>query len=241
MAEGPCEMNSTVLPVTSNTGRLWEFSFNDSAAAWQPRSRRRRKPWYQRAGILAAVVTLQCVLGFALTQMHVNRLPSPPSPFMVTNIAEVPPVQPDVVPPPPAKVVPIPVEVPVVFDVAPDNAISLPKEPEKKVAVSTPGGGVDARSVVVRYQMMLLRHLAAYKRYPQISRTRRQEGVVMVKFTMDRAGRVLSASLASAPHFTALDEEGVAILRRATPLPAPPAELQGDPLSLVVPIEFALH
>ncbi len=37
----------------------------------------------------------------------------------------------------------------------------------------------------------LLGHLQRYKRYPQIAQRRREQGVPYVRFTMDRAGKVL--------------------------------------------------
>ena len=39
---------------------------------------------------------------------------------------------------------------------------------------------------------------------------------------------------------TSLDEEALALLRRAQPFPAPPRELAGDHVDLTVPIRFNL-
>ena len=55
---------------------------------------------------------------------------------------------------------------------------------------------------------------------------------------MDRQGRVLSAVLERGSGDAALDREAVALLGRAQPLPKPPPEITGDPISLSVPVEF---
>ena len=62
-------------------------------------------------------------------------------------------------------------------------------------------------------------------------------GTVRVAFSVDRNGRVLSASLAGSSGDGALDEAAVAMVRRASPVPAPPAELGGR-VSLAVPVRF---
>ena len=40
---------------------------------------------------------------------------------------------------------------------------------------------------------------------------------------------------------TALDEEALALLRRAQPFPKPPAELTGDRVDLMLPLRFNLR
>ena len=84
----------------------------------------------------------------------------------------------------------------------------------------------------------MLAHLERRKRYPQEARSQRLEGVAMVRFSMDRRGRVLYVDLARSSGHAVLDQEAIGLLRRAQPLPAPPAEVAGDPLSLTVPVEF---
>jgi len=50
--------------------------------------------------------------------------------------------------------------------------------------------------------------------------------------------RLLSAKLERGSGHAALDREAVALLHRAQPLPKPPPVAVGDPVSLVVPVEF---
>ncbi|WP_082610079.1 energy transducer TonB [Bosea sp. Root381] len=81
----------------------------------------------------------------------------------------------------------------------------------------------------------LLAHLNRYKRFPSGA----NPGTVQVAFSIDRSGRVLSARLLSGSGSPALDEEAVAMIRRASPVPAPPAGLGGGTIALAVPVRFS--
>ncbi|WP_025884637.1 energy transducer TonB family protein [Asaia prunellae] len=62
----------------------------------------------------------------------------------------------------------------------------------------------------------------------------------MLRFTMDRKGHVLAASLVRPTGYALLDEETLALIRRAEPLPEPPETIPGSTLTLTVPVEFYL-
>ncbi|WP_338333505.1 TonB family protein [Acetobacter sp. LMG 32666] len=93
----------------------------------------------------------------------------------------------------------------------------------------------------VSWQGALLAQLEKFKRYPSDAMAERQEGVPSVTFSMDRKGHVLSVTLASSSGHPLLDQEAVDLPRRAQPLPAPPEGVQGDPITLTVPVEFYIH
>ena len=80
-----------------------------------------------------------------------------------------------------------------------------------------------------------------FKRYPEEARFRREEGVAYLTFFMNRSGHVLSAGVARSSGSEALDAETLALVRRAEPLPLPPPEMAGDPITLTVPVRFSLH
>ena len=96
-------------------------------------------------------------------------------------------------------------------------------------------------SPLLAYQGAVLRQIDGAKRYPALARKQQRQGVALVQFTMDRSGRVISASLAKTSKADILDREAVEAVQRASPFPAPPAELAGDPVNLMVAVEFALH
>ncbi len=87
----------------------------------------------------------------------------------------------------------------------------------------------------------LFGHINRYKRYPEIARARRTEGVVSLRFTMDRKGHVLSYEIAKSSGSPDLDREAQELLKRADPLPAIPAAFARDTLDLVIPVEFSLR
>jgi protein TonB len=84
-------------------------------------------------------------------------------------------------------------------------------------------------------------HLGRHKRYPPAARSLRQQGSVSVAFTMDRLGNVVAARVLTSSGSTLLDEEATAVLKRASPLPAPPPSIGGATFELVLPIQFRIR
>jgi protein TonB len=82
--------------------------------------------------------------------------------------------------------------------------------------------------------------LYAHKTYPRRSRMRREEGVVRVRFVLDRQGQLLEGQVIGKSGFAALDEEGQAMLSRASPYPAAPQDIPGSRIEFTVPIEWQL-
>lgn len=82
--------------------------------------------------------------------------------------------------------------------------------------------------------------LYAHKTYPRHARMRRQEGLVQVRFVLDRAGVLLESAITRRSGITALDEEAQAMMRRSSPYPQAPADLPGERIEFTAPIEFSL-
>ena len=62
--------------------------------------------------------------------------------------------------------------------------------------------------------------------------------MVLLRFRMDRDGKLLDSRIEKSSGSDALDQEALAALARAQPLPAPPVEVPGNPLELIVPVDF---
>ncbi|MEE4450827.1 energy transducer TonB [Novosphingobium resinovorum] len=107
-------------------------------------------------------------------------------------------------------------------------------------AIEAPPAATVSSNAPDSWEGRVLARLASRKRYPGTARARREQGVVWVRITMDRKGRVLSAVLAQGSGSAGLDREALALPRRADPLPEPPKERGGETLDLVVPVEFML-
>jgi protein TonB len=93
----------------------------------------------------------------------------------------------------------------------------------------------------VTWQGLLLAHLEANKRYPPAAQERGEQGVAYLRFAMDRQGKVLSFSLEKGSGFADLDQETLDLIQRSQPLPPPPADIAGNVIELVVPVQFELE
>lgn len=122
---------------------------------------------------------------------------------------------------------------------------ALPDAQREAVVAAAPQRGAPASAVsanrVPNWQNQLMLKLNEAKRYPPRARRYRQEGVAYLRFTMDRDGRVLETSIEQGSGYRLLDREALALIERAQPLPRPPAEMPGETLEFVVPVEFFLN
>lgn len=114
-----------------------------------------------------------------------------------------------------------------------------PPQPAKPAA---PAPSVASNSnALPSWQSDLLRHLAKYKKYPEDARRRGMTGVNRLRFVVDADGKVLSYSLAGGSGSAALDRATMEMIRRAQPLPKPPAEiLVNGSLEVVAPFVYSL-
>ena len=94
-------------------------------------------------------------------------------------------------------------------------------------------------SAVELYRAALEAHLARYRRYPIDARRDRIGGTVLLHFVLDRDGRVADAWIAESSGSAALDNEALAAISRAQPLPAIPVGWPSR-LDVTLPIAFDL-
>lgn len=127
---------------------------------------------------------------------------------------------------------------------APEIAIAAPPAQhaiqvtaaQAQAAPAAPGANARAD-----YLASILAQLNRYKQYPPSARRARIQGVVMLHFVMDRSGNVQTADINKKSGYPILDQEALALIRRAQPLPPMPANFRQSHLDLVVPIEFFLR
>ncbi|GEB37893.1 protein TonB [Gluconacetobacter liquefaciens] len=134
---------------------------------------------------------------------------------------------------------PVPDRTPPAQETTGPPASETPVAPSSATSVSSASSS-QASPDPVTWQGELLARLEKYKRYPAESQARHEEGIAMLHFAMDRKGHVLSARISASSHHATLDEETLALLHRAEPLPVPPDSIPGDAITLTVPIEFYL-
>ncbi len=127
--------------------------------------------------------------------------------------------------------VPMPVAKP------PEKAEDSPP-PAPRTAQQVKGG---APQIETSWQTSLVRQLQRYKRYPAEAQSRNEQGVVLLSFSLDRTGHVLAHSIARSSGYADLDNEVMAMIVRAEPLPPFPASMPQPRLDLTVPIRFSLR
>ncbi len=117
----------------------------------------------------------------------------------------------------------------------PDQVAALPVAPNQGVPNPKPSNALPT------WKNQVSALIERNKRYPAAAQSRRQQGVVQLSFSLDRKGQVLSTRVATSSGFALLDEEAMALVRRAQPFPPPPPELAGTHVDLIVPIRFNLR
>jgi protein TonB len=192
-------------------------------------------------GITVAVHAL--ILAMALTAVHVAR-PKVMQELTVQITPEKQKVVEDVKPLP-KMVAPSVITVPppefTVRTVTPPPVAAQPPiaNPAPPVSVAAPSKA--AGETRDSYLGRLLAQLNRFKQYPRAARQARIEGVVMLHFVMNADGKVESFEIAKSSGRPVLDAEALALIQRAQPLPALPADFPTRTLDAVVPVEFSLR
>lgn len=194
-------------------------------------------------------------------EMQESQLPPVP-------VIETPPPEPlvmDLPPPPPAIVPPVVVAPqPPPPDVKPEPKPPEPPPPEvkrverKKAAPHTTAaprserntaarpaapspGAVASTAALANWRSEVVSKLQRAKRYPSGAEQRREQGVVMLGFTLSRSGGVLSRHIVRSSGNAELDQEALAMVQRAAPFPPFPAGMSQASAQLSVPIRFSLR
>lgn len=115
--------------------------------------------------------------------------------------------------------------------------VQAPHEAPRAAAQQNSSGSSSSVSPA-RWQARVASHLERRKRYPSTARKQGQQGTAQVRFTIDGSGNVQSVALVRSSGVALLDEEVVALVRRASPVPAPPP---GVNRTIVVPIRFSMR
>jgi protein TonB len=109
--------------------------------------------------------------------------------------------------------------------------------------VSSPVAGSDPRAkrAEADYFSLIVAQLNRRKTYPAEAKKARQEGVVTVRFTVDREGNVSNVAIKRGSGFDILDTATLQLLARVGPLPRMPASMARESVSLALPIEYSLR
>ena len=175
-------------------------------------------------------------------QPQAAPLAAMPAPAMMLELAPLPeaptPPPPQPEPQPEPKPEPTPEPKPA-EDVPPAQPSQQARAPEASAAQSASSQVAQGQPT---WESLLLGHLNRHKRYPHDARQRGQEGTVKVRMVIDGRGRVLDHQVLAGSGSRSLDRATLQMIRRAQPLPAPPAELlKNGSLEVIAPFVYSLE
>lgn len=122
--------------------------------------------------------------------------------------------------------------------IKPPEKFEEARPPAPRTAEQVKGG---APRIEPSWQTSLVRQIQRTKRYPPEAQARGEQGVVLLSFSLDRNGRVLAHRIAESSGHADLDNEVMAMIERAQPLPAFPPSMTQAKLDLTIPIHFSLR
>jgi len=123
-------------------------------------------------------------------------------------------------------------------------AIIVPEPPPVLIEPPPPPpqpSQADKDSAKNAYSNKLGRAFAKHKYYPKMAERRGQQGTVVVTIEMDGKGNVLSVFVSKSSGYASLDKSALRVVKKASPLPRPPAVLLGDTITITVPLGYKLE
>lgn len=206
--------------------------------------RRVRAPKFNRDKLISVGITVAVhavVLAMALTAVHVAR-PKVMQELTVEITPEKRQELEDIKPVPKLMTAPTIVTAPPpVFTVRTVNPPIVAQPPVAAPKAAIPAPQASDGEIRDSYLGRVLAQLNRFKQYPRSARQAHIEGVVMLHFVMTADGKVQSFEIAKSSGRPVLDAEALALIQRAQPLPALPADYPTRTLDALVPIEFYLN
>ena len=120
-------------------------------------------------------------------------------------------------------------------------AAPAPSAPPQTAMAPTPmPAPVPSPEASAGYRALLSAWLESHKRYPDAARQRGEEGRAMLRFSVDRSGRVTDFAVTSSSGYPDLDQSVEEMMRGAT-LPPFPAGMPQRDMQVSVTIRFSLR
>ncbi|WP_417620187.1 energy transducer TonB [Parasphingorhabdus sp.] len=124
---------------------------------------------------------------------------------------------------------------------APARAEAPPAASASPAPSNSSGNSPKAKKEKANYYAMVSAHLNQRKKYPTEARKAREQGVVKVRFTVDRAGNISNVSITGSSGHAILDQATLDLMQRVAPLPTMPASMVPDKVTISLPIDYSLR
>ncbi|WP_375412189.1 TonB family protein [uncultured Bradyrhizobium sp.] len=168
----------------------------------------------------------------AQPEQNVRPVPLNPEPNITPDRPKVVPVK---------KPAPVRAERKKPADAPPAPRTSAAPKAERQAPSASPAtagvSAVTAAAALASYNQRVAAHLQRFKQYPPGG----EQGTSRLSFTLGRGGQVLGSRIAGSSGHPTLDNETLAMIRRAQPFPPIPPELKQASMSFTVPVRFSVR
>jgi periplasmic protein TonB len=122
------------------------------------------------------------------------------------------------------------------------SALPIPSNENEATARAAGSPNISAANAEQTWEGLVLAELERRKSYPNAAKNNGEEDLVYVCIAVDTAGNVVRSTIVSSKHYALLDKAVLDLVRRASPLPPPPAQaVPGSMVEFVVPVEFFIN
>ena len=118
------------------------------------------------------------------------------------------------------------------------SVAAAPQKIEQQPSNNSSNEAKNARS---QYGLLLSQEIAKFKQYPPFAKQSKQQGVVLVQVQIDGLGKLIAVNLYQSSNHELLDNQALAMVRKASPFSKPPPDIENKDLNLVIPIAFNLN
>jgi periplasmic protein TonB len=122
-------------------------------------------------------------------------------------------------------------------EIEPPKPVFQPPAPETRAPPKTDHIGQFSEAAATAYNALVFGHMQRFKRYPASAHG--ASGITVVRFELNRKGDVISSTVTKSSGNSALDQEAIGLLSRASPFPPFPSTKPGDQDSFIAPVNFS--
>ena len=202
-----------------------------------------------RAIFLSLLIHLMFLVNFA---GFFKRPPAPPPELQITfqklenHVSETVPQPAQVPKPVEKKIIPIikkNAENPIPSQQKPTKEAETKPEEKKEATPTQANSDVKnaGEAALNDFSNILARHIAKFKMYPKIAQMRGWQGDIVLEVKLNGDGALISSKIIKGSGLDVLDNEGLEMVKRASPFPLPPEILKGKSFTILVPIRFKLE